>query len=95
MSTGVSGISLVTDSSTYLNQFTSTTCRYLWSPLWSVAQTLISISSSPPSVDTSGGPLVTGLPTCLAETESCAREWLQSSGNCYAYFDHKLTWLID
>ncbi|KAF7235627.1 C-type lectin BfL-2 [Varanus komodoensis] len=27
-----------------------------------------------------------------AEADTCAREWLQNQGNCYAYFDNKLTW---
>nr|XP_034992791.1 C-type lectin-like [Zootoca vivipara] len=27
-----------------------------------------------------------------AEADTCAREWLQNQGNCYAYFDAKLTW---
>ncbi|KAJ6650448.1 hypothetical protein lerEdw1_007700, partial [Lerista edwardsae] len=27
-----------------------------------------------------------------AKADSCAREWLQNQGNCYAYFDHPLTW---
>uniref|UniRef100_A0A8C6XDC6 C-type lectin domain-containing protein n=1 Tax=Naja naja TaxID=35670 RepID=A0A8C6XDC6_NAJNA len=26
------------------------------------------------------------------EADTCAREWLQNQGNCYAYFDQKLTW---
>ncbi|XP_026576415.1 C-type lectin-like [Pseudonaja textilis] len=31
-------------------------------------------------------------PFLEAEADTCAREWLQNQGNCYAYFDHKLTW---
>ncbi|ETE58768.1 hypothetical protein L345_15510, partial [Ophiophagus hannah] len=31
-------------------------------------------------------------PFLKAEADTCAREWLQNQGNCYAYFDHKLTW---
>ncbi|XP_053218269.1 C-type lectin BpLec-like [Podarcis raffonei] len=27
-----------------------------------------------------------------AEADTCAREWLQNQGNCYAYFDNKLSW---
>ncbi|XP_020668400.3 C-type lectin BpLec [Pogona vitticeps] len=27
-----------------------------------------------------------------AEADTCAREWLQNQGNCYAYFDHPLSW---
>uniref|UniRef100_H9GD81 C-type lectin domain-containing protein n=1 Tax=Anolis carolinensis TaxID=28377 RepID=H9GD81_ANOCA len=27
-----------------------------------------------------------------AKADTCAREWLQNQGNCYAYFDNKLTW---
>ncbi|XP_042300128.1 C-type lectin-like, partial [Sceloporus undulatus] len=27
-----------------------------------------------------------------AEADSCAREWLQNQGNCYAYFDNQLSW---
>ncbi|XP_066487093.1 C-type lectin BpLec-like [Tiliqua scincoides] len=27
-----------------------------------------------------------------AEAWSCARGWMQSQGNCYAYFDEQLTW---
>ncbi|XP_078234377.1 C-type lectin BpLec [Pogona vitticeps] len=27
-----------------------------------------------------------------AEADTCAREWLQNQGNCYAYFDHQLSW---
>nr|XP_016850890.1 PREDICTED: C-type lectin Cal-like isoform X2 [Anolis carolinensis] len=26
------------------------------------------------------------------KADTCAREWLQNQGNCYAYFDNKLTW---
>ncbi|KAJ7313011.1 hypothetical protein JRQ81_004272 [Phrynocephalus forsythii] len=26
------------------------------------------------------------------EADTCAREWLQNQGNCYAYFDHPLSW---
>ncbi|XP_063159155.1 C-type lectin BpLec-like [Candoia aspera] len=31
-------------------------------------------------------------PFLEAEASSCARQWLQNQGNCYAYFDNKLTW---
>ncbi|XP_067325570.1 C-type lectin-like [Anolis sagrei] len=27
-----------------------------------------------------------------AEADSCPRNWLQTPGNCYAYFDTKMTW---
>nr|XP_060638934.1 C-type lectin BpLec-like [Anolis sagrei ordinatus] len=27
-----------------------------------------------------------------AEAASCARDWMQNQGNCYAYFDNRLTW---
>uniref|UniRef100_H9GDC6 C-type lectin domain-containing protein n=1 Tax=Anolis carolinensis TaxID=28377 RepID=H9GDC6_ANOCA len=27
-----------------------------------------------------------------AEAASCARNWLQNQGNCYAFFDTKMTW---
>ncbi|KAJ6650450.1 hypothetical protein lerEdw1_007701 [Lerista edwardsae] len=27
-----------------------------------------------------------------AEADTCAREWLQNQGNCYAYFDQEMTW---
>ncbi|XP_066487042.1 C-type lectin BpLec-like [Tiliqua scincoides] len=27
-----------------------------------------------------------------AEAQSCAKGWMQSQGNCYAYFDEQLTW---
>uniref|UniRef100_A0A803T0R1 C-type lectin domain-containing protein n=1 Tax=Anolis carolinensis TaxID=28377 RepID=A0A803T0R1_ANOCA len=27
-----------------------------------------------------------------AVAASCARDWMQNQGNCYAYFDFKLTW---
>ncbi|XP_066485182.1 C-type lectin BpLec-like isoform X2 [Tiliqua scincoides] len=27
-----------------------------------------------------------------AEAESCDRDWMQNQGNCYAYFDEKLSW---
>nr|XP_060639013.1 C-type lectin Cal-like [Anolis sagrei ordinatus] len=26
------------------------------------------------------------------KADTCAREWLQNQGNCYAFFDNKLTW---
>ncbi|XP_066486964.1 C-type lectin TsL-like [Tiliqua scincoides] len=28
----------------------------------------------------------------MAKADICAREWLQNQRNCYAYFDHPLTW---
>ncbi|KAM6451631.1 C-type lectin-like isoform 2-T2 [Liasis olivaceus] len=31
-------------------------------------------------------------PFLEAEADTCAREWLQNQGNCYAYFDNKVTW---
>ncbi|XP_034267487.2 C-type lectin Cal-like [Pantherophis guttatus] len=31
-------------------------------------------------------------PFFQVEADTCAREWLQNQGNCYAYFDQKLTW---
>ncbi|XP_020668404.3 C-type lectin-like [Pogona vitticeps] len=27
-----------------------------------------------------------------AEAASCARDWMQNQGNCYAYFDDPMTW---
>ncbi|XP_070623182.1 C-type lectin LmsL-like [Erythrolamprus reginae] len=31
-------------------------------------------------------------PFLQVKADTCAREWLQNQGNCYAYFDQKLTW---
>ncbi|XP_063159156.1 C-type lectin LmsL-like [Candoia aspera] len=31
-------------------------------------------------------------PFLQVEADTCAREWLPNQGNCYAYFDNKLTW---
>ncbi|XP_070585920.1 C-type Lectin CRL-like [Erythrolamprus reginae] len=31
-------------------------------------------------------------PFSQVEADDCAREWLQNQGNCYAYFDQKLSW---
>ncbi|XP_013925560.1 PREDICTED: uncharacterized protein LOC106551921 [Thamnophis sirtalis] len=31
-------------------------------------------------------------PFFQVEADTCVREWLQNQGNCYAYFDQKLTW---
>uniref|UniRef100_A0ABM5GQ53 Regenerating islet-derived protein 4-like n=1 Tax=Pogona vitticeps TaxID=103695 RepID=A0ABM5GQ53_9SAUR len=45
-----------------------------------------------PGAATEKGPLLCIPIKHVINADACAREWLQYQGNCYGYFESKLTW---